>query len=94
MKTDMDAHTSSPRLSYRPAGANWLKRAAFAVLGVAFAAVAFFFITVALVAGAFLALVIALRWWWMMRRLRAAQKSAGPLEGEYTVIDGANDSRR
>jgi hypothetical protein len=29
-----------------------------------------------------------------MRRLRAVQKSAGPLEGEYTRVDGANDSRR
>jgi membrane protein implicated in regulation of membrane protease activity len=91
MKTDMDARST---LTYSLRGASPLKRAAFAVLGVALAALAFFFITVALVVGAFLALVIAARWWWMMRRLRAAQKRAGPLEGEFTVIEGSKEPPR
>jgi predicted lipid-binding transport protein (Tim44 family) len=92
--THMDARSSTPRLTYRLGGANPLKRAAYAVLGVALAALAFFFITIALVAGALLALVIAVRWWWMMRRLRAARRRAGPLEGEYTVIEGSKEPPR
>ena len=92
----MDDRTTSPRLTQR--GGNRLKRAAFAVLGLCVAAVfatlAFFFITVALVAGALLALVIAVRWWWAMRRIRAAREAAGPLEGEYTVVDRQNTRLR
>jgi heme A synthase len=66
---------------------NWLARAAFAVLGVAIVALAFFFLTIALVVGAAVALVFGVRLWWVMRRIRAAERASGPIEGEYSVVD-------
>jgi hypothetical protein len=69
--------------------ANWLTRAAFTLAGAAFALVCLFFVTVALVAGALLAVGIAARWWWLTRRNRALKRQTGPLEGEYRVIEGA-----
>jgi hypothetical protein len=72
----------------------WLHTAAFALVGITLAAVAFFFIAVALVVGACLALGIALRWWWVLRRLRAQARTAGPLDGEYAVIEEPVGSRQ
>ena len=66
---------------------SWLARAAFAVLGVAVAVLAFFFLTIALIVGAAVALVFGVRLWWVMRRVRAAARASGPIEGEYTVVD-------
>jgi hypothetical protein len=68
-------------------GGGWLARAAFAVLGLAIAAIAFFALTIAAMIGAVVALVIGVRWWWLVRRARKAQAGAGPIEGEYTVVD-------
>ena len=65
---------------------NWLQRALIGVIGLAFAVMAFFFITAVLIVGTVAAAAIALRFWWHVRKLRAAQKAAGPLEGEYTVV--------
>jgi O-antigen/teichoic acid export membrane protein len=64
-----------------------LARVAFAILGVAVAALALFFLTFALIIGAVIALVLAARWWWIMRRARAAHKAAGSIDGEYTVVE-------
>ena len=64
-----------------------LTRAAFAVLGVAIAALSLFFLTIAIVVGSAVALVVGARWWWVLRRARAARDAAGPIEGEYTVVD-------
>jgi membrane protein implicated in regulation of membrane protease activity len=73
----------------------WLQRALFTILGAGLLVLAFFFLTVALIAGAFLALVLAARWWWFMRRIRAAREAAAPLEGQYTVLeDTAGPERR
>ena len=92
----MNDRSVPPLLTHR--GGSRVKRTAYAVLGLCVAALfvtlAFFFITVAIVAGAVLALVIAVRWWWLMRRIRAAHKAAGPLEGEYTVVDGKRTGER
>jgi hypothetical protein len=71
----------------------WLQRAALAIFAVSAAIIAFFFITIALVCGALLALVIAVRWWWVMRRVRAARKASGPLEGEYVVVERSDRDR-
>ena len=65
----------------------WLGRVAFAVAGLAIAALAFFFLAFAVVIGTLAAVVVAVRWWWLMRKLKAARKASGPIEGEYTVID-------
>ena len=76
-------------------GRSWLQQAVLAIVGVAVIVVAFFFVTVALIAGALLAIGIALRWWWVVRRLRKASANSGPLEGEYVVIERAdNDTRQ
>ena len=81
----MNDRTSTLLLTGR---GNWLARAAIAVLGVAVAALAFFFLTIALIVGAAVALVFGIRLWWVMRRVRAAERAAGPIEGEYTVVEG------
>jgi hypothetical protein len=78
----------------RARGKAWLQKTIIVVLGISLAVVAFFFIAIALVAGACLALGVAVRWWWVMRRLSAAHKAAGPLEGQYAVIEESRDDRR
>jgi predicted lipid-binding transport protein (Tim44 family) len=55
-------------------------------LGLALAVAAFFFLTVALVVGTVLAAVIAVRVWWVLRRVRAQREAAAALEGEYSVV--------
>lgn len=68
-----------------------------AALGVV--VVGFFFLTVALIAGALLALVVGLRVWWTLRKLKRDMASGttqthGPfasgkdaLDGEYQVVE-------
>lgn len=68
-----------------------------AALGVVI--IGFFFLTIALVAGALLALVVGVRLWWTLRKLKremggAAPHSPGPVEpgkdaldGEYQVVE-------
>ena len=74
---------------------SWLQQAALTVVGLTLIVVAFFFITVALIAGALLAIGIALRWWWVVRRLRKTSEKSGPLEGEFVVIEPADsDTQR
>jgi hypothetical protein len=76
-----------PLLTYRHAGSSWVQRALLTLVGAAVLVLAFFFITIALVAGSLLAIGVALRWWWIVRRLRAAHSAAAPLEAEYTVLE-------
>jgi predicted lipid-binding transport protein (Tim44 family) len=86
----------TPRaLVFRGTGANWLQRVLLTVVGAGLLVVAFFFVTLALIAGALLALIIGVRWWWLMRRLRAEREASAPLEGQYTVLeDTAEPGRR
>ena len=74
-------------LSFKIRGRNWILRGAFALIALAVFVLAFFFVTLALAAGTVLALVVAVRWWWLTRRVRAALKAAAPLEGAYRVVD-------
>lgn len=65
---------------------NWLQRVIWFVLAATIAVLAFFFLTVVLIAGAVLASFIAVRWWWITRKLRPATVDQ-TFEGEYTVIE-------
>ena len=67
---------------------SWLQRAAAFVALAGVAILAFFFLTVALVVGAILALVVIARLWWLKRKLGAAPPAGtGTYEGEYVVIE-------
>lgn len=89
----MTRHTGFRVVFPPPAQMSWLQRAG-AVLAVATLAVlAFFFLTLALVAGAILAAVILARLWWLKRKLQRAAKD-GVYEGEYVVIKSAPESSR
>ncbi len=69
-------------------GQNWLQRIVLFLLAAAILALAFFFLTIALIAGTLLAAVIGLRWWWIGRKLRASSAQE-TFEGEYVVIEHA-----
>ena len=85
----MSDRDAPPLLTYEIRGRNWLQRAVITVVGAAFIVVGFFFLTAVLIAGALLATVVAVRFWWVLRKVRKAREAAGPLEGEYTVVDSA-----
>jgi len=80
------------RILTRPQ-AGLLERIVFFALGLVVLVAAFFFIGIALIAGAILAGVILLRWWWLQRKLRRAQEETF-VEGEYTVVETAISDRR
>jgi predicted membrane metal-binding protein len=72
--------------NYAPRERNFVERVLYTLLGLTILVLAFFFLTVALIAGAFLAAIIAVRWWWMARKLRQSA-SEGTIEGEYTIVE-------
>jgi membrane protein implicated in regulation of membrane protease activity len=86
-------------LTFQGRSGHWLQRvlitSALAVLGAALLVLMVFFLTIALAAGAVLAAIIALRFWWVGRRIRASRRRDAPLEGEYTVVrrDDERDPR-
>lgn len=80
------------RLTFETRG-GWLQRLVLALVGVSLAILAFFFITVAVIAAAFVALVIGIRLWWVMRRLRAQAKRTEAIEGEYRVVEAPSIER-
>ena len=80
------------RINARPQ-AGLLERIVFFALGLVVLVAAFFFIGIALIAGAILAGVFLIRLWWLRRKLqRAAQDTY--VEGEYTVIETAVTDQR
>lgn len=73
--------------------AGLLERIVFFALGLVVLVAAFFFIGIALIAGAILAGIILIRWWWLQRKLRRETTDTW-VEGEYTVIETAITDER
>lgn len=73
--------------------AGLIERIVFFVLGLVVLVAAFFFIGIALIAGAILAGVILLRFWWLKRKLRDTAED-GVVEGEYTVVESVITDQR
>ena len=80
-------------LTYESRRGNWLERVLFAIGGVAVIVIGFFFLTVAIVVGAILALVIVARLWWLSRQLKRA-RNRNVMEGEYEVVERSSSERR
>src|SRR5688572_17004573 len=66
--------------------ASWPGRMLYGLVAITVLVIGFFFLTIALVAGALVALVILARLWWISRRPRPAQELAD-IEGEFAVIE-------
>jgi uncharacterized protein HemY len=75
----------------------WIARILLTVTTLALVVVGFFFFTVALVVGAIIALIIGVRFWWILRKLKrahgdlqsASTHAAGTsvVDGEYQVVE-------
>ncbi len=79
-----------------PQQTGWITRIAMALVTVALVILGFFFLTVALIAGALVATVFGARLWWTLRKLKRAQRemdyagtdaTATVVEGDYQVIE-------
>jgi membrane protein implicated in regulation of membrane protease activity len=77
----MNSQTQIPG-SILPAG--WLGRVVATLVAASVAVVGLFFFAFALVAAAVLASIVALRIWWVSRKLRTP-KDDGVIEGSYSV---------
>ncbi len=80
------------RIMTRPQ-AGLLERIVFFALGLVVLVAAFFFIGIALVAGAILAGIFLIRLWWLRRKLQRARQDTF-VEGEYTVIENTITDQR
>jgi hypothetical protein len=80
------------RIMTRPQ-AGLLERIVFFALGLVVLVAAFFFIGIALIAGAVLAGIFLIRLWWLRRKLQRAEQDSY-VEGEYTVIETAVTDQR
>ena len=90
----MSEYRNPRMLSYQGRTVGWMQRILLALLGLVIIIAGFFFLTVAIVAGAFLALAVGIRIWWTLRRLRKKAQANAALEGEFTVVERAEAERQ
>ncbi|GEM_PF-913130 len=89
MNQQQDPHI---RIMTRPQ-AGLPERIVFFTLGLVVLVAAFFFIGIALIAGAILAGIFLIRLWWIRRKLQRAHQDSF-VEGEYTVVESAITDQR
>jgi hypothetical protein len=92
MDQPQDPQNPHIRFTSRPQ-AGLLERIVFFALGLVVLVAAFFFIGIALIAGAILAGIVLIRLWWLKRKLQRAEQDTY-VEGEYTVIETAITDQR
>jgi hypothetical protein len=92
MDQQQDPQNPHIRITTRPQ-AGLLERIVFFALGLVVLVAAFFFIGIALIAGAILAGIVLIRLWWLKRKLQRAEQDTY-VEGEYTVIETAITDQR
>ena len=66
---------------------SWIARVPVTLVTAALVVLGFFFLTVALIAGALVAAVVGARLWWALRKLKRAQPAQVVVEGDYRVIE-------
>ena len=69
-----------------PRGHGLLERIVYGILLLAVLALGFFFLVAALIAGAILACIILIRFWWLKRKLDKAARDEF-ITTEYTVVE-------
>ncbi len=80
-------HRHGPRIRFiHPPRASVFERILLALLGLVVLIAAFFFIGIALIAGAVLAGVILVRFWWLKRKLSSTAQDE-VVEGEFSVVE-------
>ncbi|MBS1217792.1 MAG: hypothetical protein H6R21_925 [Proteobacteria bacterium] len=82
-----------PRIRIVTRQTSLIERVVLFALGLVILVAAFFFIGIALIAGAILAGVVLIRLWWLQRKLRRKQEESY-VEGEYTVVDTSVTDQR
>ncbi len=92
MDQQQDPQNPHIRFTTRPK-AGLLERIVFFALGLVVLVAAFFFIGIALMAGAILAGVLLIRLWWLRRKLQREEQETY-VEGEYTVIENVITDQR
>lgn len=65
----------------------WIARILVTLVTAVLVVLGFFFLTVALIAGALVATVVGARLWWTLRKLKRAQPADDVVEGDYRVIE-------
>ena len=76
-----------------PRALSWPARVLYGLLFTAVLVVGFFFLTIALAAGAIVALVILARLWWVARAVRRTPEHE-EIEGEFAVIEAREVARQ
>ena len=72
---------------------SWPARVLYGLVLAALLVIGFFFLTVALVAGALVALVVLARLWWLTRKA-SRTRTDDSIEGEFAVVEEREAVRR